>query len=414
MVSYKDPGANYRFFRRALSSYAPPISSLQNGEHYRAFYQVAKKKGATNAWNKLIRDYEGDGNTSIYNKRIPMNIKTNSDMANWYAKYLAAEDFGSQQLSQSLQSTWDDQRGTYESKYGNAPPSLRQEDFLKHDKYLSSSSIPSTSSYAKAQQTASDAERTFAGERPLPVVGTEIPGLGVVGAGGQLNRGIVTNVGGGILDTELKTDDKGDYVSQGPKDVQTATKTLRPKFDIAGGEDVRPNAADNLQSDALFEAFSWVPDGYGLGPYNNLHLLNKQNDQLRFGMESLYQPRMYQEYNPPRHMPRPFADDLSLQELEMEYARRVGISMMETQSVESQQRKPTNVLMDDYNANPSSQDLPRQVHGVSPYDTVIDTYRRYLPARDPSGLRMNALPRQDIYRSTWGYRRENVYNSISR
>lgn len=404
--SINDAGAKSRFFKQALKIYAPTLAGLQPGEHNRKLYDVARANGLDEAWESLKKDMARK-KTNIYDKEDELHANTNSDVTQWLARYMAFQDEGTNELADSLSNAWDSIRGEYEVKYGSAPPSFTNDQVLLHNKADPNAKQSSKyeSAYMRSQRASGQAEAKIG-------MGSVIEGLGVVGAGGQLGKGITRNVGGGIIDTLVDSDKRGDYVNQGPKSVSVATKTLRPQLAIAGGEDVRPTPEDNVQSNAIFEAFSWVPDGYGQGPHNRLHLQNKQNEQLRFGMEELSQPRRDEPFNPPHPMPRSFASSLSMKELEMEYARRIGMQMIESTAMNIQTRQPMDVLHNDYNLEAGSQDLPRQNNGPSPYQPIYDTYRQFLPARDPPALQMNALPMQDSYRGTWGYRRSNVFNSL--
>lgn len=242
--------------------------------------------------------------------------------------------------------------------------------------------------------------------------GQVIPGLGTVGAGGQLTRGITQNVGGGNLATIVSSNDAGDYVSQGPQSVEVAKQTLRPKFVVAGGEDVRPSIQEDGQSNAIFESFSIVPDGYGLGPENRLHLLNKQNDVMRFGAEKLYEPRVDAPIAPARPIPAQWKESMSLQELEEAYATKIGMELLKARGISLVERNPIGVLEDDMNMIPSSKGLPRQERGPSPFMPSIFNLEDFLPARDPPGMQMNSLLGSDTLRGTLGYRRKRVFDSL--
>lgn len=253
--------------------------------------------------------------------------------------------------------------------------------------------------------------------------GEYVPGLGLLTAGGQLSRGVVENVGGGRLNTVVSTEEgKGDFISQGPRSVESAKQTLRPKFMVAGGEDVRPTIQADAQSNALFESFSIVPDGYGLGPENRLHLLNRQNDTLRFGAESLYEPRPDAPIAPARPIPAPWKESMSLKELEEAYATKIGMEFLKARGLALVERGVAGfVLEDDMNLVPSSKTLPRQERGPSPFTPVVTTsyagpggfnLEEFLPARDPPGMQMNSLARTDTLRGAMGYRRKRVFDSL--
>lgn len=151
-----------------------------------------------------------------------------------------------------------------------------------------------------------------------------IPGVGIVDQLNNLSKGITHNAGGGPIDTQIESKvGEGDRVVLGPLSVDTSQNTLRASLPVAGGEQARPRPEDTLQSDSLFEAFSWVPDGYGLGTNNRLHQLNRQVDNVRYGMEPLMQPRDDQELAHPHPLDSRFSDMVPAKNLISEFTRRV-------------------------------------------------------------------------------------------
>ena len=231
--------------------------------------------------------------------------------------------------------------------------------------------------------------------------------LGTVSATGALTRGIVRNMGGGEVDTEVDSGVNGDTIIRGSQSVNTSTKTLRPSFVIAGGEHVKPDEESNMQSNALFESFSWVPDGNGLGPSNQLHLQNKQNDVFRFGMEQLSHPRRLEETGMPHPVPAQWMDAMPTQNIVQSMKLDAGMEAIKEEAIAFQTSNPIYVLDNDYNNSTSSKHLPRQQAGPSPFEGVVDNYRNFLPSYDPSGMIMDSLGYQDNYSGTWGHAREN-------
>ena len=142
--------------------------------------------------------------------------------------------------------------------------------------------------------------------------------LGETTTGKNIGRGLIRNPGGGLIDTQVATDIEqgtGDYIGQGPQNKEVAAKTLRARFQEAGTDSVVRSEFDNLQSDAIFETFSWVPDGYGLGPNNHLEKLNKMHNVLRFGHEPLWDPRPTEPTVEPHPFPKAWTPTLSFSEI---------------------------------------------------------------------------------------------------
>lgn len=243
--------------------------------------------------------------------------------------------------------------------------------------------------------------------------GSYVDGLGVKGMDGSLGKGTTVNAGGGRLDTAVGEDGDGnDKITQGPQSADVATKTLRPKLAQPAGEEVRPSIQEDTVSNALFESFSWVPEGFGLGANNTLGLQNTQNDSLRYGMETLTQPRRMESADCPHPVQDKWLEAMSLEQLERIYVEKVGKQMQEQESMKNETVAPSYMFDDDFNGLPSSKGLPRQVQGPSVYQPVVDTMRAFLPARDPAGLHMSHLPFQSSRRSTMGFRRLNTFKSL--
>lgn len=125
----------------------------------------------------------------------------------------------------------------------------------------------SSSAYARKQQT-------YQGQQ-------NIPGVGIMGG-----RGTTLNAGGGRLETKFVTgeNNEGDVQVGGPQPVTVAVPILRAQLDVAGADEVIPDAKTMAKDDFLFETWSWVPDSNadGLGGHNPLKTLNRQHDMLRF------------------------------------------------------------------------------------------------------------------------------------
>ena len=373
------------FFIRVIKAGVPKLSGLDKNA-FTSLFSVLRTT------SKFDKDYEDYATTTTDDKTRDEAVR----------KFIA-EKFTAGGYPDKIRRAIDDMRPNYrESHPGQDLPILDEtKDFQ---------SAPQPGSQASSFDKVVNERAGLAVDRVQP--GQQIPGLGVVGAGGQLSRGITENVGGGKLATIVSSNEAGDYVSQGPQSVEVAKQTLRPKFVVAGGEDVRPSIQEDGQSNAIFESFSIVPDGYGLGPENRLHLLNKQNDVMRFGAEKLYEPRVDAPITPARPIPAQWKESMSLQELEEAYATKIGMELLKARGVSLVERNPIGVLEDDMNVIPSSKGLPRQQRGPSPFMTTVFNLEDFLPARDPPGMQMNSLLGSDTLRGTLGYRRKRVFDSL--
>jgi hypothetical protein len=386
------PGRKEDYFWKAMKKLNPDYAQLDPETKSKLYTSMKNNPSFESAWQRHVKDTPSNAIESDAVTDLALKLTDPVDEVDWSPMHEA----------------WQAYRPEYAKLHGGSAPDIKpamtDRETLKG--YFTAprpkSITGGQTSFTRAQPAATTAQAK---------VGEYVPGLGVVTAGGKLSKGITEKVGGAPLATKLAADEKGDYISQGPQSVDTAKPTLRPKLPTAGAEDVRPDPEDNLQSDALFEAFSWVPDGYGQGPNNALHLQNKQNDQLRFGQEQLAQPRADIPMTMPRPTPYQWAESMSLNDISEAYVTKIGMEILNQRAVKAQKTNPIEVLHSDYNQFPSSSDLPRHP-GPSPYQPVINNLEQFLPARDPSGVRMNALRMEDTRRGTFGYRRRNVYSSL--
>jgi len=224
-------------------------------------------------------------------------------------------------------------------------------------------------------------------------VGAE--GMGTFNAltGSFMRSGEQTNAGGGTVDTQTGTDaDLGDVVTLGPRSTQTGKKTLRPKMPLAGGDSVKGSAMEEGMSNALFEAFSYVPEGYGLGPSNPLHHLNIHNDFIRFGVGNLAEPRSMDPANGIKDDLPMWSNDQPAQFMKAQVMDEAKDVVEGAKELEKQEQQPMSFVEDseDYSAEPSSQALPRMK--PTPYETVYNNVRTFLPSTSPAGLFLSNVP----------------------
>ena len=75
--------------------------------------------------------------------------------------------------------------------------------------------------------------------------------------------------------------------------INAKQDTLRPMFGLANPTDVIPGSKDQIRSDLLFEDFSVVAPGHGLGINNKMFLLEEARDKHIVYREPLCEPRKY-------------------------------------------------------------------------------------------------------------------------
>lgn len=86
---------------------------------------------------------------------------------------------------------------------------------------------------------------------------------------------------------------KGDAFIQAKETVNTATDTMRPSYGIAPANGVIPTKRQQVESDLLFNDFSVVAPGFGLGVTNKMFLMEEERQKKVVYQEPLAEPRKY-------------------------------------------------------------------------------------------------------------------------
>lgn len=86
---------------------------------------------------------------------------------------------------------------------------------------------------------------------------------------------------------------QGDQFVIGKQSHDSTTDTLRPTFGIAPANGVIPTKRQQVESDLLFNDFSIVAPGYGLGINNKMFLMEEQREKKFVFAEPLCEPRKY-------------------------------------------------------------------------------------------------------------------------
>jgi hypothetical protein len=215
------------------------------------------------------------------------------------------------------------------------------------------------------------------------------------------------NPGGGIYDTIIGEETPrrevvpgGDVITSGPKSTRVDTNTLRARYMIAGYDDVKSGELGDAQSNALFETFSWVPDGYGLGPKNRLHMLNKQHDLIRFGTEMLYQPRMYEEQNIPHAEQEMWQNELPIRTIDRSFADMLDV--VQSQKIAESITRNTPMMVhdpDEWNVDASSKGLHRR--NVQTTKPIVQVHPALYNRDQPCSAQGGVPTEREMLRATW-------------
>jgi hypothetical protein len=191
----------------------------------------------------------------------------------------------------------------------------------------------------------------------------------------------------------------GDVLMSGPQSTDTSTTTLRAKYRVAGYDDIKSSELKAEQSDVLFETFSWVPDGYGLGPNNKLHQLNKQSDFIRFGTEEMFQPRMHEENNIPHGNQEMWQNDLPLSTIQSKFQKVVSQDQGEKILTATTRNSPLVIHEgDEWDASVSAQGLYRR--SIQATKPIIQIQRSMYNRDQPCSAEFIPTPRE-MKLATW-------------
>jgi len=204
---------------------------------------------------------------------------------------------------------------------------------------------------------------------------------------GQFRQaGSTVNAGGGRVDTQVGSDAVTGYViTQGPQSTVRSTQALRAKFPIAGSEDVQLTAVSDETSNDVFEAFSWVEPAFGLGPKNSLHLLNMDQEEIRY-MQPMALPRTDNpahgvEFDRPRDK-----ENKGEMLVQMEIAGDIGQAMQKQSAAAYIDDHPMEVVPNSGYGNnvPDLSGLPRDFN--KPYRPTREPIGMMFPVNQPAGV----------------------------
>jgi hypothetical protein len=85
----------------------------------------------------------------------------------------------------------------------------------------------------------------------------------------------------------------GDVLQQGSESIDHSQATLRPRFGLAGQEDVIPTGRDQLASDLRFDLFSVVQPGFGEGRNNKVYNEEKFRENYVLPTGGFYAPNSW-------------------------------------------------------------------------------------------------------------------------
>lgn len=188
-----------------------------------------------------------------------------------------------------------------------------------------------------------------------------------------------------------------------PQILEREQNILRAHFDTATAADVTPTPQRQLQSDMLFDMFSVVPPGYGLGSRNKLFVENEQRDEfLRFRNNFFIRA---DQGAPTGIVPVPwyFQDTLPVEVLQ-DYVRKQKETLSNTiLAASTTVGRTVGALPADVDSTKSSRGLLRPLSFLRP---VIENDAPLTPTIDPAGVYLNGRTFRHLY-SPWRSPTEN-------
>jgi len=197
---------------------------------------------------------------------------------------------------------------------------------------------------------------------------------------------------------DLNTQDINAVTDRAPRDLPAILEReqtiLRAHFQEATANDVTPTPERQLQSDVMFDMFSVVPPGYGLGQRNKLFVENEQREAfLRF--QNNFFPRA--DDGPPTGIvaaPWQLQDNIPKDVLGMWVNSDLQRHRAAIGAYNTVVGKTSGSLPGDVVTTASARGLPRPVSFLRP---VITNNDPLLPVTEPAGVFLNARGFKHLY-----------------
>lgn len=194
---------------------------------------------------------------------------------------------------------------------------------------------------------------------------------------------------------QMKT--QGDGQVRGTMSADTSETILRPRFDMAGLEQLYQTAKKQRDSDVMFDMFDMVQPGFGEGAQNKLFLGQEYHrDAIQFGGHMSDLRRSDGQTDGPRPPPMQFQNGLTMGDIE------TYMQGLEGEAVEAElmmRQNPTSTaLYQDLNMKPSSKGL--LTNKPSPLLPVIDNMERMRHVRPAAGVHLQKRGLKSVY-NTW-------------
>ena len=178
---------------------------------------------------------------------------------------------------------------------------------------------------------------------------------------------------------------------QGNQDRDFSEATLRPRYGVAGPEQVIPSGREQLKSDIAFDVFSVVQPGFGEGAENKLFLYEQAHEKLIHFAPPFYGPGQWLgPLNTQRPMPWQWQNVKSKQHIDRYESREQRKMKLAVNQIHAHGEGSAAAFGRDVPELPvsrTSSGLPRD--GRSPFEPVIHNFGSWTTTVDPPGHRLN-------------------------
>jgi len=192
--------------------------------------------------------------------------------------------------------------------------------------------------------------------------------------------------------------DRGDQIVDAKQSMDSATDTLRPLYGQADARDVIPTKREQILSDIMFDSFSTVLPGWGLGMQNKMFLMEEEREEKLTMAEPLSEPR--QDIGPvdgPDRMPPEWKSSISRVNRKRMYRDNIHDDMLAAVVERRIGNGSTNVLGDDvgFLRAVSDRGLPRDRESV--FEPIVMNSAPWQPVKMPAGYQLQAMEFRKTY-----------------
>ena len=207
-----------------------------------------------------------------------------------------------------------------------------------------------------------------------------------------LARGDIVNQGelkynpGGTSRIERPDQKLGDVLVSSKQSMDTSTDTLRTLYKEANPQDVIPTKEEQILSDIMFDSFSTVLPGWGLGMQNKMFLMEEEREEKILYAEPMYEPRPdIGPVSAPDVIPPEWRPSMSKRNRQKDAQERIRDQMLASILEQRTGSGSLNILGDDagFLRSTSDRGLPRDKESC--FEPIVVNAAPWQPVKVPCG-----------------------------